>query len=61
MRHVQNNAEESVRRVIDRLSDCEAVYPTDTGQQIKVKITVDKDKRETTVISPHVRSAGKQF
>ncbi|MGI9363580.1 MAG: hydantoinase B/oxoprolinase family protein, partial [Rhizobiaceae bacterium] len=49
MLHVQDNAEESVRRVIDRLSDCEAVYPTDTGQQIKVKITVDKDKREATV------------
>ncbi|MCJ8309465.1 MAG: hydantoinase B/oxoprolinase family protein [Rhizobiaceae bacterium] len=49
MRHVQDNAEESVRRVIDRLSDCEAVYPTDTGQQIQVKITVDKQKREATV------------
>ncbi len=49
MRHVQDNAEESVRRVIDRLSDCEAVYPTDTGQQIKVKITVDRQKREATV------------
>ena len=49
MLHVQDNAEESVRRVIDRLSDCEAVFPTDTGQQIKVKITVDKDKREATV------------
>ena len=49
MRHVQDNAEESVRRVIDRLSDCEAVYPTDTGQQIQVKITIDKEKREATV------------
>ncbi len=49
MRHVQDNAEESVRRVIDRLSDCEAVYPTDSGQQIKVKISVDRKKREATV------------
>ncbi len=49
MLHVQDNAEESVRRVIDRISDCEAVFPTDTGQQIKVKITVDRDKREATV------------
>ncbi|MEM5500587.1 hydantoinase B/oxoprolinase family protein [Ahrensia kielensis] len=49
MMHVQDNAEESVRRVIDRLSDCEAVYPTDNDQQIAVKITVDKERREATV------------
>ncbi|GAB4350047.1 MAG: hydantoinase B/oxoprolinase family protein [Oricola sp.] len=49
MNHVQDNAEESVRRVIDALSDCEAEYPTDNGQVIKVRITVDKAKREATV------------
>jgi 5-oxoprolinase (ATP-hydrolysing) len=49
MGHVQDNAEESVRRVIEALSDCEAQYPTDTGQTIRVKITVDKEKREATV------------
>jgi 5-oxoprolinase (ATP-hydrolysing) len=49
MAHVQDNAEESVRRVIEALSDCEAEYPTDTGQVIKVKITVDKARREATV------------
>ncbi|CAJ1391680.1 unnamed protein product [Effrenium voratum] len=49
MKHVQDNAEESVRRVIDRLADCEATYPTDTGQQIGVRISVDHDKREATV------------
>lgn len=49
MGHVQDNAEESVRRVIDRLSDCEAVYPTDNGQQIAVRITVNKERREATV------------
>ena len=49
MLHVQDNAEESVRRVIDRLSDCEATFPTDTGQQIKVKISVDRQKRQATV------------
>jgi len=49
MRHVQDNAEESVRRVIDRLADCEATYPTDTGQQIRVRISVDHEKREATV------------
>ncbi|MEO0542802.1 MAG: hydantoinase B/oxoprolinase family protein [Pseudomonadota bacterium] len=49
MNHVQDNAEESVRRVIDRLSDCEATYPTDRGQEIKVKISVDRKMREATV------------
>ena len=49
MIHVQDNAEESVRRVIDRLNDCAYTYPTDTGQQIEVSITVDRSKREATV------------
>ncbi|MEM1378762.1 MAG: hydantoinase B/oxoprolinase family protein, partial [Pseudomonadota bacterium] len=49
MNHVQDNAEESVRRVIDRLADCKATYPTDRGQEIKVKISVDREKREATV------------
>ena len=49
MLHVQDNAEESVRRVLDRLNDCEAVYPTDNNQQIKVKITIDKKTRQATV------------
>ncbi|MGB7288238.1 MAG: hydantoinase B/oxoprolinase family protein [Salaquimonas sp.] len=47
--HVQNNAEESVRRVIDALADCHYTYKTDNDQQISVKITVDKEKREATV------------
>ncbi|KZM47450.1 hydantoinase B/oxoprolinase family protein [Labrenzia sp. OB1] len=49
MRHVQDNAEESVRRVIEALKDSEYEYPTDQGAVIKVKITVDKEKREATV------------
>ncbi|MEZ5870684.1 MAG: hydantoinase B/oxoprolinase family protein [Nitratireductor sp.] len=49
MGHVQDNAEESVRRVIDALSDCEYAFPTDNDQVIKVKISVDKAKREATV------------
>ena len=49
LQHVQDNAEESVRRVIDALSDCEYTYPTDNDQQISVKITVDRQKREATV------------
>ncbi len=49
MGHVQDNAEESVRRVIDRLADCEATYPTDNDQQIQVRISVDREKRTATV------------
>jgi 5-oxoprolinase (ATP-hydrolysing) len=49
MQHVQDNAAESVRRVIDRLHDSEFAYAMDQGTVIKVKITVDKKKREATV------------
>jgi 5-oxoprolinase (ATP-hydrolysing) len=49
MGHVQDNAEESVRRVIDQLSDGEFSYEIDQGSVIKVRITVDKAKREATV------------
>ena len=49
MDHVQENAAESVRRFIDALSDCAFEYPTDQGAQIKVKISIDKTRREATV------------
>jgi 5-oxoprolinase (ATP-hydrolysing) len=49
MGHVQDNAAESVRRVIDRLHTCAFDYEMDQGTHIKVKITVDKKKREATV------------
>jgi 5-oxoprolinase (ATP-hydrolysing) len=49
MQHVQDNAAESVRRVIDRLHDSEFTYEMDQGTVIKVKITVDKERREATV------------
>jgi len=49
MKHVQDNAAESVRRVIDRLHDAQFSYEMDQGTFIKVKITVDKKKREATV------------
>ena len=49
MGHVQDNAAESVRRVIDKLSDCEFSVATDQGAVIAVKITVDHEKREATV------------
>jgi 5-oxoprolinase (ATP-hydrolysing) len=49
MGHVQDNAAESVRRVLDRLHDSEFTYEMDQGTVIKVKISVDKKKREATV------------
>ncbi|MGB8679597.1 MAG: hydantoinase B/oxoprolinase family protein, partial [Pseudolabrys sp.] len=49
MQHVQENAAESVRRVIDRLHDSEFTYEMDQGTVIKVKITVGKRAREATV------------
>jgi len=49
MGHVQDNAAESVRRVIDRLKDSEFQTEMDQGAIIKVKISVDKVKREATV------------
>ncbi|PTQ73323.1 hydantoinase B/oxoprolinase family protein [Celeribacter persicus] len=49
MQHVQDNAEASVRAVIDRLSDGEFTYPMDSGAQIKVRLTVDAKSRTATV------------
>ena len=49
MQHVQDNAAESVRRVIDRIHDASFAYEMDQGTWIKVRISVDKDKREATV------------
>ena len=49
MGHVQDNADESVRRVIDRLADGEATSVSDQGAIIKVRISVDKARREATV------------
>src|SRR5207244_10190348 len=49
MRHVQDNAAESVRRVIDRLHDSAFAVDTDQGNTIKVRIAVDKERREATV------------
>ncbi|MDH3738132.1 MAG: hydantoinase B/oxoprolinase family protein, partial [Alphaproteobacteria bacterium] len=49
MDHVQDNAEESVRRVIDVLQDGEFTYPMDDGSQIKVRATIDTAQRRATV------------
>ncbi|HEY7240192.1 MAG TPA: hydantoinase B/oxoprolinase family protein [Burkholderiales bacterium] len=49
MRHVQDNAEESVRRVIGVLKDGEFDYPLDNGARIKVSIKILKKKREARI------------
>jgi len=49
MGHVQNNAEESVRCVIDVLKDGNFTYNLDTGGQIQVAIRIDRDNRRATI------------
>ncbi len=49
MEHVQDNAEESVRRVLAVLKNSECTYPLDSGAEIKVKISVDKDARKAVI------------
>ena len=49
MRHVQDNAEQAVRRVIDTLTDGECSYETDSGAIIAVRITVDRLARTATI------------
>ncbi len=45
MRHVQDNAEESVRRVIGVLKDGEFDLPLDNGARIRVRIHIGEDRR----------------
>ncbi len=49
MGHVKDNAEESVRRVIDALVDSTFRYPMDDGSTIEVAITVDHETRSATI------------
>ncbi|MEX2453183.1 MAG: hydantoinase B/oxoprolinase family protein [Rhodospirillaceae bacterium] len=49
MKHVQDNAEESVRRVIERLTDGSFESEMDFGAKIKVTITVHPETRSATV------------
>ena len=49
MKHVQDNAEEQVRRVIDVMRDGEFDLPMDVGSRIRVRITFDKANREARV------------
>lgn len=49
MGHVQDNAEESVRRIIGRLHDGSYRYETDNGAVIEVALTVDRTARSAIV------------
>ncbi|MBT7942663.1 MAG: 5-oxoprolinase, partial [Alphaproteobacteria bacterium] len=49
MGHVQDNAEESVRRVLDRLTDGEFSYEMDDGGVIKVAVSIDRQARSASV------------
>jgi len=49
MGHVQDNAEESVRRVLDVLSDGDFTYELDDGAKIQVAIRIDKAARKAVV------------
>lgn len=49
MSHVQDNAEETVRRVIDVLSDGSFSYEMDDGSEIKVAIRINKKERKAVV------------
>jgi 5-oxoprolinase (ATP-hydrolysing) len=49
MRHVQDNAEESVRRVIGALKDGAFRLPMDGGAEIRVQVTVDRNARSARI------------
>ncbi|MEW9520228.1 hydantoinase B/oxoprolinase family protein [Streptomyces tubercidicus] len=49
MGHVQDNAEESVRRIIAGLSDGSYRYETDSGAEIHVALTVDRAARSAVL------------
>jgi 5-oxoprolinase (ATP-hydrolysing) len=49
MRHVQANAEESVRRVIGVLRDGEFRYEMDNGAAIQVRVSIDRARRAARI------------
>ncbi len=49
MGHVQDNAEEAVRRVIHKLKDGEATITLDNEVRITVRITVDQEARSAVI------------
>ncbi|HTT84820.1 MAG TPA: hydantoinase B/oxoprolinase family protein [Rhizomicrobium sp.] len=49
MRHVQDNAEEAVRRVIGALRDGHFIMPMDGNLEIRVAITADRETRSAQI------------
>jgi 5-oxoprolinase (ATP-hydrolysing) len=49
MQHVQDNAEEAVRRVIDALTDGDFEYAMDNGACVRVSIRIDKQARAARI------------
>ncbi|MEI8394415.1 MAG: hydantoinase B/oxoprolinase family protein [Rhodospirillaceae bacterium] len=49
MGHVQDNAEEQVRNVLDLLEDGRYAVELDNGARIQVKVTIDHELRKATV------------
>ncbi|HYM30548.1 MAG TPA: hydantoinase B/oxoprolinase family protein [Candidatus Cybelea sp.] len=49
MRHVQDNAEESVRRVLTKLKDGKFTYAMDDGYKIVVSVKVDHERRAAVI------------
>ncbi len=49
MQHVQDNAEEAVRRVLDVLKDGHFEVEMDSGAKIAVTITIDQPRREAKI------------
>ena len=49
MRHVRDNAEESVRRLLNTMAPGEFSYATDDGAVVKVVISVDNEQRSARI------------
>jgi 5-oxoprolinase (ATP-hydrolysing) len=49
MQHVQDNAQESVRRVVDSLDSGQFEYALDNGSKVTVKVTVDNNERQVLI------------
>jgi len=49
MRHVQDNAEEAVRRILGVLKDGAFAYEMDDGAVIKVRIAIDREARRAII------------
>ncbi len=49
MQHVQDNAEEAVRRVLVGLEDGDFAYPMDNGAVIRVSIKIDRQQRSARI------------